>query len=74
MVGDRERIDSEVAEALMRRLHAAGLELHRALEMAQSAEAQSCIEKAIDDIDRAIGVLRLAAIGFGPEEDASSPS
>ena len=73
MVGGRERIDAEVAEALMTRLHAAGLELHRALALALSAEARSRIESAIDNIDHAIHVIHFAALGFDSRGEDGSP-
>ena len=44
MVGDRERIDTELAEALITRLHSAGLELHRGLALPLGGEARDHIE------------------------------
>lgn len=61
MVGDRQRIDAEVADALVSRLHAAGIELHGALALPLSAEAQGHVESAIEEIDRAIHLIRVAA-------------
>jgi hypothetical protein len=71
VVGDRERIDLELAGALVERLHAAGLELHRGLACALSPEARSHIETAIDEMDRAIRRVRHAAVGFDTPEDSS---
>jgi len=64
VVGDQEKIDTDVAEALVSRLHAAGLDLHRTLDLPLSAEARGHIESAIDEIDSALRVIRLAATNF----------
>ena len=74
MVGDRERIDADVADALVSRLHAAGLELHRTLDLPLSAEARGHIESAIDEIDRALRVLRVAATNFDIPGESGSPT
>jgi hypothetical protein len=69
VVGNRERIDPDVADALVTRLHAGGLELHRARALALSEEARGCIDSAIDELDAAIHLIRLAATNFdNPQE------
>ena len=73
MVGDRERIDTELAETLMTRLHSAGLELHRGLALPLGGEARDRIELAIDEIDAAINLVRVAVMGFNLPEDSASP-
>ena len=72
-MGDRERIDTELAEALMTRLHSAGLELHRGLALPLGGEARDHIELAIDEIDAAINLVRVAVMGFNLPEDSASP-
>ena len=72
-MGDRERIDTELAEALMTRLHSAGLELHRGLALPLGGEARDHIELAIDEIDAAINLVRVAVMGFNLPEDSGSP-
>ena len=72
-MGDRERIDTELAEALMTRLHSAGLELHRGLALPLGGEARDRIELAIDEIDAAINLVRVAVMGFNLPEDSASP-
>ena len=73
-MGDRERIDTELAEALMTRLHSAGLELHRGLALPLGGEARDHIELAIDEIDAAINLVRVAVMGFNLPEDSTSPT
>ena len=73
-MGDRERIDTELAEALMTRLHSAGLELHRGLALPLGGEARDRIELAIDEIDAAINLVRVAVMGFNLPEDSTSPT
>ena len=72
-MGDRERIDTELAETLMTRLHSAGLELHRGLALPLGGEARDRIELAIDEIDAAINLVRVAVMGFNLPEDSASP-
>lgn len=74
MVGDRERIDADVADALTTRLLAAGIELHRALALPLSSEARVRIESAIDQIDGALHAVRVAAMGFDLPGESGSPS
>jgi len=74
VVGDRERIDADVADALVSRLHAAGLALHRTLDLPLSAEARSHIESAIDEIDGALRVIRVAATNFDTPGESGSPT
>ena len=74
MVGGRERIDADVADALVNRLHAAGMELHRALDLALSAEARCRIESAIDEVDGAIRVIRVAVTNFDVSGESESPT
>jgi len=74
VVGDQEKIDTDVAEALVSRLHAAGLDLHRTLDLPLSAEARSHIESAIDEIDGALRVIRVAATNFDTPGESGSPT
>lgn len=74
MVGDRERIDLELAGGLVERLHAAGLELHRGLACMLSADARIHVEKAIDEIDSAIRMVRHAAAHLETPEEGSPES
>ena len=74
MVGGRERIDADVADALVNRLHAAGMDLHRALDLALSTEARCRIESAIDEIDSAIRVIRVAVTNFDVSGESESPT
>jgi signal transduction histidine kinase len=74
MVGDRQRIDGEVADELVTRLHAAGIELHRALALRLSEEAQNRIKSAIEEIQGAINIVRAAAIDLDPHSESDSAS
>jgi hypothetical protein len=71
VVGDRELIDAEIADFLVGRLHAAGQELHRALALPVSADVENRIESAIDHLDAAINLIRLAALGFEPPGESA---
>jgi hypothetical protein len=73
VVGDRERIETELAEALITRLQSAGLELHRGLALSLGGEARDHIELAIDEIDTVINLVRVAVMGFNLPEDSASP-
>jgi hypothetical protein len=59
VVGDRVRVDTELAEALITRLHSAGLELHRGRTLPLGGEARDHIELAIHEIDTGINLARL---------------
>ena len=63
MVGDQERIDVDLAHTLVTRLHAAGLELHQALNEGVTDHRQH-IASALVEIDDAIQLIRRAAVGF----------
>ena len=69
MVGDRERIDVELADALVARLHTAGLQLHEGLALAESTVVQDHIRSAIDEIDSMIRIVRLASMTTGPLDE-----
>lgn len=67
MVGDREQIAADVADALLARLHAGGLSLHQAMALPLDVAARERIEVALQEIDAAISVIRRAAVGLGPD-------
>ena len=66
MAGDREQMAADVADHLVNRLFAAGLALHSALAIAANDQAREHILVALNEIDAAIGVVRLAALGIDP--------
>jgi len=70
VVGDRERIDVELAHLLVRRLQAVGFELHRALD-ADTAAMPECITSALEEMDVCIQQIRHAAAGFEVDGGAS---
>jgi hypothetical protein len=70
VVGDQERIDVDLAQAVVTRLHAAGLELHQALRWAANPETIGHITSAMDKVDNAIRLVRRATAGLeDPEVD-----
>jgi len=50
------------------------MELHRALDLALSAEARCRVETAIDEIDSAIRVIRVAVTNFDVGGESESPT
>jgi len=73
VVGDRERIDSEVADALVAQLYGAGLALHKALALPLDPDGRDLVESALDKLDEAIRVVGLAALGLDPSGEPGSP-
>ena len=70
VVGSEARIAADMADALVNRLFAVGLDLHRALESTTGADARARLEQAIAGLDDTIQMIRLAATGLEPPENA----
>jgi len=73
VVGGQERIDTDVADTLVTRLHAAGLDLHRVLALPLTDEMRGHIESAVAEIDSAIQVVRRAAMSVESPGESGSP-
>jgi hypothetical protein len=74
VVGDRERIDIDLAHLLVTRLQAAGFELHRAMGADTAPIREECIILALAEMDVCIRLIRHAAAGFEVDGDNSSKS
>jgi len=70
VVRSEAKIAADVADALVSRLFAVGLDLHRALESTSGTEPRAHLERAIEQLDHTIQMIRLAATGLEPPEDA----
>ena len=69
---DRERIAAELSDIVVRRLLAAGLGLHDALELLGDHPASAKICHAQDELDKAIRDIRDAVIKW-PRRDCGAP-
>jgi len=69
VVGDQERIDDDLAHALVTRLYAAGFELHQGLRWGTNPDVRAHIESALEEIDAAIRLIRLATVGLDNPKD-----
>jgi len=74
VVGDRERIEVDLAHALVNRLEAAGFELHQALSLDGAAELHQHVTSALAEIDVAIRLIRRAAADFETPGDTAPTS
>ena len=69
MVGVRPQIAADIADGLIRRLHAAGLELHGAVALVDNAEARELFESAIATLDDALRIIHRATLSSLPPDE-----
>jgi len=74
VVGDRDRIDVDLAHALVTGLQAAGFEIHQVLNSDASANLRGHLDVALAEIDTAIRLIRLAAAGLESSGNPLPPS
>jgi len=66
VVDEQPRIAAEFADALIRRLYAAGYELHRFLLLVDNAEVSEHFELAVGLLNEAIQMIQAAAANLPP--------
>ena len=64
MIGEQQRIDSDLAEILIQRLFAVGMELHVARKLLSDETALSNIDSALERLDGSIQLIRRAVSPF----------
>ncbi|HML00034.1 MAG TPA: histidine kinase [Acidimicrobiales bacterium] len=64
MIGEQQRIESDLAEILIQRLFAVGMELHVARKLVSDETALSNIDSALEKLDDLIQLIRRAVLPF----------
>ena len=64
MIGEQQRIESDLAEILIQRLFAVGMELHVARKLVSDETALSNIDSALERLDDSIQLIRRAVLPF----------
>jgi len=64
MIGEQQRIDSDLAEILIQRLFAVGMELHVARKLVSDETALTEIDSALNVLDDSIQLIRRAVLPF----------
>ena len=64
MIGEQQRIESDLAEVLIQRLFAVGMELHVARKLVSDETALSNIDSVLEKLDDSIQLIRRAVLPF----------
>ena len=64
MIGEQQRIESDLAEILIQRLFVVGMELHVARKLVSDETALSNIDSALEKLDDSIQLIRRAVLPF----------
>ena len=64
MIGEQQRIESDLAEILIQRLFVVGMELHVARKLVSDETALSNIDSALEKLDDLIQLIRRAVLPF----------